>query len=48
MARLVELWDGIIVIPPALAACPVVLAFGYELWDLKLRRSRLPWLSPGV
>ena len=36
IARRVELWDDILVIPPALAACAAVLAFGDELMDLKL------------
>jgi hypothetical protein len=36
------------IIPPALAACPVVLAFGDELLGPQAaRRSRLPWLSRG-
>jgi hypothetical protein len=36
VARRVELWDDILVIPPAVAACAAVLAFGDELMDLKL------------
>ncbi len=36
MLRRVELWDDNLVIPPALAARAAVLAFGYELIDLKL------------
>ncbi len=31
MARRVELWDEVVVIPPALAARAAVLAFGDEL-----------------
>ncbi len=48
MLRRVELWDGNLVIPPALAARAAVLAFGGELLDLKLCDDILPvWLSPG-
>ncbi len=36
VARRVELWDGKLVISPALAARAAVLAFGDELIDLKL------------
>jgi hypothetical protein len=36
MARRVELWDDILVIPPALAACPIVLASATSCWHLKL------------
>ena len=45
MARRVELWDDILVIQPALAACPVVLAFGDEL--LVLPDDEYEWISPG-
>ncbi len=45
MARRVELWDDILVIPSALAACPVELAFGDEL--LVLADDEYEWISPG-
>ena len=45
MARRVELWDDILVVPPALAACPVVLAFGDEL--LVLPDDEYEWRTPG-
>jgi hypothetical protein len=48
MARRVELWDDNLVIPPALAACAAVLAFGDELTDLKLPDDAgSQWLSRG-
>jgi hypothetical protein len=48
VARRVELWDDIVVIPPALAACAAVLAFGDELLDLVLPDDcGLRWRQPG-
>ncbi len=47
VARCVELWDDILVLPPALAARAAVLAFGDELLDLQLPDRIDPWLSPG-
>ena len=45
VARRVELWDDVLVVPPALAACPVVLAFGDELVVLPDDESE--WILPG-
>jgi hypothetical protein len=48
VARRVELWDDILVIPPALAARAAVLAFGDELLNLVLPNDfGLRWRSPG-
>jgi hypothetical protein len=47
VARRVELWDDILVLPPALAARTAVLAFGDELLDLQLPDRNDLWLSPG-
>jgi hypothetical protein len=45
MLRRVELWDGNLVILPALAARAAVLAFGNELLDLKLpNESGADWI----
>jgi Ran GTPase-activating protein (RanGAP) involved in mRNA processing and transport len=47
VARRVELWDDILVLPPALAARAAVLALGDELLDLQLPDRNNLWLSPG-
>ncbi len=48
VARRVELWDGNLVIPPALAARAAAMALGNELMDLELPNDAgLQWLSQG-
>ena len=47
VARRVELWADILVLPPALAARAAMLAFGDEVLDLQLPDRNDLWLSPG-
>ena len=47
VARRVELWDGAVVLGPALVARAAVLAFGDELLDFLLPDRIELWLSPG-